>query len=203
MWVPCASLGFDRSVAMSVLLLKFMYGECEVHSARRLLTEVPCHGGSVVDPLGSLGHYLDAVHCFTEQGHVVRELRISKLLHRSKQQPLLLRIPLHQRRFLASLHHNRWSSNPLWSFLNGGRKFRGIITCLTLLSLGNLGGRGRGTRSIGLGMSWVVVHALHVVTEVPVAGEAISLDAALAAFVGAEERLVAVAMHGVSFALVA
>jgi hypothetical protein len=52
-------------------------------------------------------------------------------------------------------------------------------------------------------MSWVVVYALHVVTEVPVAGEAISLDAALAAFVGAEKGLVAVAMHGVGFALVA
>lgn len=52
-------------------------------------------------------------------------------------------------------------------------------------------------------MTRVVVHALHMVTEVPVAGKAISLDAAFAAFVTAEEGLVSVAMHGMGFSLMA
>jgi hypothetical protein len=47
------------------------------------------------------------------------------------------------------------------------------------------------------------VYTLHVVTKVPVAGKAISGHTSLATFIGAEERFVAVSMHGVGFTLMA
>ena len=43
--------------------------------------------------------------------------------------------------------------------------------------------------------------ALHVITEIPVAWEAISHDVSLATEIGAEEGLVAVSMHGVGLTL--
>lgn len=121
---------------------------CMFHSAGRLLTEVSDHGRSIVDPLGSLDHYLDTIICLPQQCHVIRELRISKLLHGSQQKSLLLSIAFQQTRFLwllRSLHHNRRGSNPLWGLFNGRRKFRGIVTCLTLLALGCRSGWGRGS----------------------------------------------------------
>jgi len=47
------------------------------------------------------------------------------------------------------------------------------------------------------------VDSLHVVPEIPVAWEAIPLSASFAIFIGAEERFVAVTMHGMSFTLMA
>jgi hypothetical protein len=52
-----------------------------------------------------------------------------------------------------------------------------------------------------LGLSGVVVHTLHVVTKIPVAGKAISEDASFTTIIGTEEGLVAVSMHGVGFTL--
>jgi len=76
------------------------------------------------------------------------------------------------------------------------------VTGLTLLALGWCR-RGWGSRSIALGMSWVVVYTLHVVAKVPVAGEAISLDTSLAAFIAAQERLVSMSVHSMGLTLVA
>jgi hypothetical protein len=47
------------------------------------------------------------------------------------------------------------------------------------------------------------VYSLHVVSEIPVAWKAISGDSSLTSVIGAEEGLVAVSMHGMSFALMA
>lgn len=46
------------------------------------------------------------------------------------------------------------------------------------------------------------MHTLHVVTEIPVAGKAISEDASFTTIIGAKEGLVAVSMHGVGLTLV-
>ena len=56
------------------------------------------------------------------------------------------------------------------------------------------------TKYIALG-SWVIVHTVHVVKKIPMAWEAISGNATVAAFVGTEVRLVS--MHAVGFALMA
>jgi hypothetical protein len=45
------------------------------------------------------------------------------------------------------------------------------------------------------------MNALHVVTKVPVAWEAISWSSALATLISAEERLVTMSMHSVGFTL--
>jgi len=47
------------------------------------------------------------------------------------------------------------------------------------------------------------VHTLHVVIKVPTAGEAISSDTTLAAFVFAKEGLFSMSMHGMGFTLMA
>jgi hypothetical protein len=52
-------------------------------------------------------------------------------------------------------------------------------------------------------LSWIIVDSLHVVPEIPVAWEAIPRNASFAIFIGAEERFVAVTMHGMSFTLMA
>lgn len=49
----------------------------------------------------------------------------------------------------------------------------------------------------------VVVHTLHVVLEVPLAGEAVSRNTALATFILAQEGLVTMAMETMSLTLVA
>ena len=61
----------------------------------------------------------------------------------------------------------------------------------------------RGRRS-GLGSgAVVVVHTPHVVPEVPLPGETVAGDGALAALVGAQVRLLPVAVHGVGLTLMA
>jgi hypothetical protein len=52
-------------------------------------------------------------------------------------------------------------------------------------------------------LSWIIVDSLHVVPEIPVAWKAIPGNASFAVFIGAEERFVAVTMHGMSFTLMA
>jgi hypothetical protein len=52
-------------------------------------------------------------------------------------------------------------------------------------------------------VTWVIVDSLHVVSEVPVAWKAIPGNSAFTPLIGAEEWLVAVSMHGMSFALMA
>jgi hypothetical protein len=47
------------------------------------------------------------------------------------------------------------------------------------------------------------VYPLHVVPEIPVAWKAIPGNSTFAQFIGAEEGLVAVSMHGMSFPLMA
>lgn len=82
---------------------------------------------------------------------------------------------------------------------------RGIL--LPLAALGRAAsGRGRRRRRSSGWCAWntvVVMHTPHVVPEVPLPGESASGIGAIAPFIGAEERLVAVAMHGVSLALMA
>lgn len=71
---------------------------------------------------------------------------------------------------------------------------------LALTSLGRLGGSAGGRAT---GASVVVVDALHVVSEVPLAGESISGHGTLTSLVDTKERLVTMAMKSVGLTLMA
>ena len=104
-----------------------------------------------------------------------------------------------------------------WHGLDGRLAAAGLRGIgLALPALGRLGrmhsggpGRGsssggRGHRGHGLGRdSIVVVDASHVVLQVPLTGESVARQGAVATIVGAEEGLVTMAMHRVGFPLVA
>lgn len=73
----------------------------------------------------------------------------------------------------------------------------GCLLALPTLGLLILGGPGRS--------SWkpvIVVYTAHMVPKIPLTGKAVSGNGAVATFVGAEERLVAMPMHRVSLPLV-
>lgn len=81
-----------------------------------------------------------------------------------------------------------------------GRRGSGLGGVLALAALGNLlasDGSGGGS-----GKTVVVVDTAHVVPKVPLTREAIAVHGAVAAIIGAQERLVSVAVHGMSLALV-
>ena len=92
---------------------------------------------------------------------------------------------------------HRWCGSSLQGFLHED-SIRGFI--LALLASGRVGWwrRSAGT---ALGGSRVIMHALHVVSQVPMAWEAISGNAAVAAFICTEVGFVAVAVHSVGFTL--
>ena len=98
--------------------------------------------------------------------------------------------------------HNR-GGYPLDGLLHGWG-FR-AVTCPALLALLDWRRRGwrRVTRGIALGCPWVIVHTFHVVTEIPVAWEAISGNTTVASFVCAEEGFFTMSMHGVGLTLMA
>lgn len=159
------------------------------------------HDWCGIDTLGGLGHYLDTIHCIAEQRHVVTTSRIIKLAHKRLERLVLLLVTINQAGLLWLTHYNRWCGNPLWSLVHDGW-FN--IVCLTLLALcDSRRWRRCGCIALALGLSWIIVDALHVVTKIPVAWEAISGNSSLAAIIGAKEGLVAVAMETVGLTLMA
>jgi hypothetical protein len=86
--------------------------------------------------------------------------------------------------------------------LLAGRLFLDIILPFAT-PVGRSGGcRRRGRCRLG-GRAGVIVHAPHVVPQIPLAWETMSGNGALTSFVGAQIRLLAVAMHGVGLTLMA
>lgn len=86
----------------------------------------------------------------------------------------------------------------------GRRLALGMNKLLRLvLALAALDGVDNGDRGRRHSIADVVVDSLHVIAEIPLAREAMALLGALAAFIGAQERLVSVAVQAVSLALVA
>ena len=81
--------------------------------------------------------------------------------------------------------------------------FRGVLLPLAALARAAAGRGRRRRRGRCPRDAVVVVDAPHVVPEVPLPGESTSRSGALASLVGAEEGLVAVAVHGVGLALMA
>jgi hypothetical protein len=102
-------------------------------------------------------------------------------------------------RLLGLSYHGR-GSNPFEGFL-GGRWVSSISLALVFSSSGPTGLGGRRATGITFSWAWIIVHTPHVITEIPMAGKAISCSAALAALIGTQVWFVAVSMHGVGFTL--
>lgn len=94
---------------------------------------------------------------------------------------MLLLVTINQAGLL--LHYSWGCGNPLWSLVHDG--WFNIVN-LTLLAFDASRWRWRcGCIALTLGLSWVIVDALHVVTKIPVAWEAIAENSSFAAFIGA------------------
>ena len=190
-----------RAVRFSVLTKSLFKVGCGVHSAGLLIGILSHRSG--IDALGCLNHYLDAIVCIAEQRHVISIPWILELGNSLQKNLLLLLVAINKAWFLLLTGHSRRTGISLLGLLHEW----GIIcsfTCLTFLAFCCRPRSWWRSRGITLGLvTWVIVDSLHVVSEVPVAWKAIPGNASLAAFIGAEERFVAVSMHSMSFALMA
>ena len=127
-------------------------------------------------------------------------LWVRELLNDVQESLLTLLVVLNGTGFLCRLYLHNWGGYPLDGLLH---RWELHAVCLALLAFLDWRRRGwrRITRGIALGCSWVIMRTLHVVTEIPVAWEAISGNTTVTSFVCAEEGLFTVSMHGVSFTL--
>jgi hypothetical protein len=121
--------------------------------------------------------------------HGFKELLFARMV--TVDQAWLLWLTSHHRRRGDSLHrlvHGWWISS---------------ISLALVLSSDGPASWGRGSAGIAFGWTGIVVHSPHVVTEVPMTGEAVSRGGTLAALICTQVWFVAVPMHSVSFTLVA
>jgi hypothetical protein len=177
-----------------LLTISFNSSSLSLNSAAGLLAEVD--PGWWTDALGDLCHYLYAITGIAEHSHVACIPWIIELLDNLLEFLCVLQVTINQARLRGLGLHHRRGSNSLQNLLLEGVRGLG----LALLASEKLG-RGRGSSSLGWRGPLVIVHALHVVSEIPMAWEAISGYATLAAFVGTKVGLVSVSMHGVGFTL--
>jgi hypothetical protein len=80
----------------------------------------------------------------------------------------------------------------------GSLSLRGLGLALT-----SLGGLSRSSCRWATGATVVIVNTLHVVAQVPLAGESISVNSTLTALINTKERLVTMAVESVSLTLMA
>jgi len=160
--------------------------------------------GLGMDPLSRLSHYLEVVRCAAEQHHIVNIRWILDLLHsiHKELRHFIVTVKINQTGLLLWLDHSRRCGNSLDGLLCKWGILR-AFTCLALLPFGWPNRRWRGPRGITLGLSWITVDTLHMVSEIPVAWETISGHASFTAFIGTEEGFVAMSMHSVGLTLMA
>lgn len=172
-----------------------------IHYSLQLSARVLLLVLSRVNPLRSLSHHLDAVMRITEQHHVVRISRIIQPMYDIKEASLAPMVVLNQAGFLVGLAQllaswRGWGSYPLDDLLH-----RGSIVGLALV----LPSGGPAWRRRGAGSAFcrnVVVHAFHVIPQIPLAGKAIARSGALALLKCAQERLQSMGMQSMGFTLV-
>jgi hypothetical protein len=162
-------------------------------SSSRLLAKVMSHSWRGLYALGGLDHNLEAIMCIAEHVHVICIPWIMELLHHIAELLLALMITLNQTGLRAD-----WRRGNAFYYLI---HFSGTGIGLALAFALDHCGWGRRVAGNTLAWSGIIVHASHVVTEVPMAWEAISRGAALAALICAQVRLVSMSMHGMGLTL--
>lgn len=133
-------------------------------------------------------------------------VRLDASLHEGLERLLVL-VPLVKLRRGRSLGLLGSSGRSLWRRLGrlpgAGLLLAGRLVLDLILPLPAPGGRGAGRRrgSWLRGSAVVVVDPPHVVSQIPLARETMAGNRALTPFIGAQVRLLAVAVHGVGLTL--
>lgn len=196
--------GLSR-VGIRHTIIHLVFTTSLIRSTHRAMTKSTANSrGCLVDLLKSLRHHLDAITRIPQVGHRIRVLVIMQRFNRFLEPLFMLMINLHQGRLLWLSDWYSGRLNSLDCFLIRGT---GICNGILLTLLGSGSSSGLFTRWWGTsctpGCTWIIVNTLHVVIKVPAAWETIACDAALAAFILAEEWFIPVSMHSVSFSLMA
>lgn len=163
--------------------------------------------GSVDEAVRDLAHGIQVVLGILDVLEALGVIRLDAALNEGLECPLML-VPLlnlgvdDRLRLLGdrgSFGRSLACRLPGAGLFLAGLLLLGVILPLTAPGRrgGSRGGR-RGRRGHG---AVVVVHAPHVVPQVPLPGKAMARDGALAALVGAQIRLLAMSVHGVGLTL--
>jgi hypothetical protein len=163
--------------------------------------------GSVNEAVRDFAHGIEVLLRILDVLEALSVVRLDAALNEGLERPLML-VPLLNLRVddrLRLLGHRGGFGRDLACRLPGARLFlAGLLLLGVILPLPAPGGRGgsRGGRRGGRGHgAVVVVHAPHVVPQVPLPGETMASVGALTALVGAQIRLLAVSVHGVGLTL--
>lgn len=166
--------------------------------------------GAVDESVRDLAHGIQVILGVLEVLEALSVVRLDAALDEGLERPLVL-VPLLNLGVDHGLGLLRYRGGSLGGSLGCRLARAGLLlgrllgVVLPLASPGGRGGCGgsvRGGRRGRLGDgAVVVVHAPHVVPQVPLPGEAVSGDGAVATLVSAHVRLLAVAMHGVGLTL--